>query len=144
MSNAIHEICYDARVNALLVASGLPADDLAASSGVTFFGADASDLLGVVALEGSGTSVLLRSLAVTPSARGAGLGDALLRYAERAAASRGASDLYLLTTTAKDYFARRGYIVLPRDRAPSAIVATRQFAGLCPGSSAFMVKRDVG
>jgi amino-acid N-acetyltransferase len=144
MNDAIRQIPYDTSVSALLVASGLPIEDLASNTEVTFFGAEADRLLGVVALEGSGHSVLLRSLAVSPSARGAGVGDALLRYAERAAAGRGVAALYLLTSTAKDYFASRGYVVLPRESAPTAIAATRQFAGLCPGSSAFMVKRNVG
>ena len=144
MTHVIREILYDARVAALLSACDLPTEDLPSNSQVTFFGVEAEQLRGAVALEGSGPSALVRSLAVTPASRGHGLGDALLRHVEVTAASRGVTELYLLTTTAEHYFIKRGYTSASRESAPAAIAATRQFAGLCPASSAFMVKRFVG
>lgn len=47
---------------------------------------------------------------------------------------------YLLTTTADRFFEQLGYETLSRSEAPSAITATPQFSGLCPGSSIFMGK----
>jgi amino-acid N-acetyltransferase len=49
-------------------------------------------------------------------------------------------NLYLLTTTAERYFKEHGYEAVDRASAPPDIQGTRQFAGLCPASSAFMVK----
>jgi amino-acid N-acetyltransferase len=48
--------------------------------------------------------------------------------------------IYLLTTTAEEFFARRGYRRTERSSAPVAIRNTREFAGICPVSSAFMNK----
>jgi amino-acid N-acetyltransferase len=49
--------------------------------------------------------------------------------------------MYLLTTTAETFFERRGYRRVDRIQAPPAIKLTPEFAGLCPASSAFMIKR---
>jgi N-acetylglutamate synthase-like GNAT family acetyltransferase len=48
--------------------------------------------------------------------------------------------MYLLTTTAAGFFERRGYVAAARESAPAEIRATREFADICPASSAFMVK----
>ena len=53
---------------------------------------------------------------------------------------QGIKTLYLLTTTAAQFFAKRGYEAVPRSEAPAAIAATAQFSDLCPASSAFMRK----
>lgn len=60
--------------------------------------------------------------------------------AETWAAAQGIETLYLLTTTAAQFFARRGYEVVARSDAPNVIAATSQFSKLCPASSAFMRK----
>lgn len=126
----------------LLEAEGLPASDLDAAQLEHFFfaGADAAPL-GIVGLEIFAGVALLRSLVVQSSARGSGLGGALLRHAESYAASRQVRDLFLLTTTAENFFLRHGYEPSARSSAPAAIVQTQEFSSLCPASSAFMRKR---
>jgi amino-acid N-acetyltransferase len=142
MSDPIQSRPFDEQVARLLQASHLPTEDLPDNPLVELFGCTRDGvLLGVVGLEICTTHGLLRSLAVTAEHRGKGLGDALLQYAERVAAARGMKELYLLTTTAERYFMGRGYGTALRDAAPEAITRTRQFAGLCPSSSAFMVKK---
>ncbi|WP_222928117.1 arsenic resistance N-acetyltransferase ArsN2 [Luteimonas viscosa] len=137
----IHDIDYDASVARLLRDAALPTTDLPHSR-VRFLGAvDGSRLLGCVALEDCGDDALLRSLAVAPSARGAGLGAALLAAAEDFASAQGRADLYLLTTDAAAFFTARGYASAVRAEAPPGIAATAQFSGLCPASSHFMRKR---
>lgn len=64
----------------------------------------------------------------------------LVGEAERRARAAGVGVLYLLTTTAAGFFERLGYRQTDRAAAPREIAATRQFSGLCPASSAFMVK----
>ena len=88
-----------------------------------------------------GHVALLRSLVVSPDTRSSGMGTALVRYAESYALSQGARTLFLLTTTAEGFFARLGYSNTARDAAPPAIRSTREFAGICPASSAFMSKQ---
>jgi len=106
-----------------------------------FFGCGTEELpQGVVGLEIYGTDALLRSLAVDPAARGRGCAKALVRQAEQHARQCGVRRLYLLTTSAADFFARLGYKRLERDGAPAAIRTTSEFATLCPAGSVFMVK----
>jgi len=63
-----------------------------------------------------------------------------VRQAEQHARQCGVRRLYLLTTSAADFFARLGYKRLERDGAPAAIRTTSEFATLCPAGSVFMVK----
>jgi putative acetyltransferase len=131
-----------AEVAALLRESGLPTEDLAENPQLQLLGLREGDrLVGVVGIEPFGDDGLLRSLAVRPDRRTAGLGAVLVGEAERWALARGLGTLYLLTTTAQAFFARRGYEPVPRAEAPAPIAATAQFRGLCPASAAFMRKR---
>jgi amino-acid N-acetyltransferase len=126
----------------LLEAEGLPASDLTESHLEHFFftGTDGAPSA-LVGLEIYGDDGLLRSLVVSSAARTQGLGSALVRHAEEYAASRHVRALYLLTTTAESYFEHRGYRRIDRAEAPPSIQSTREFASLCPASSAFMIKR---
>lgn len=126
----------------LLVESGLPAADITAHHlQHFFFCGPGPDLEGLVGLELYGEVALLRSLVVAPNQRGSGLGSRLVEHAEHYARDRGVKSLYLLTMTAEAFFLRRGYARLPRENAPEAIRNTKEFSGICPLSSAFMVKR---
>jgi amino-acid N-acetyltransferase len=126
----------------LLGAAGLPTEDLARLSLEHFFFAGPVDApTGLVGLEMFGDVALLRSLVVAEPLRGSGAGSALLDHAERHARSRGVKVVYLLTTTAEAFFARRGYGHAARASAPTAIRATREFSALCPSSSAFMSRQ---
>lgn len=126
---------------ALLAAARLPTEDLTETHCEHFFYTGPVDApSGLVGLELFGEVALLRSLVVTDARRGGGAGSRLLAHAERHARSRGVSRLYLMTTTAEEFFARRGFARASRESAPPEIRATREFSGICPASSAFMVK----
>jgi amino-acid N-acetyltransferase len=127
---------------ALLQAQGLPVSDITGAHLEHFFfvGSDGSPT-GLVGLELYGTDALLRSLVVAEDSRGKGLGSILTDHAERYAASKGVRAIYLLTTTSEAFFRRLGYERIERSAAPPSIERTREFAGLCPASSAFMSKR---
>lgn len=145
MQAAIDPVVIDDQAQQLLAACGLPTDDLRdAANHLLLFGCRLDGgLAGLVGLEMHGQNVLLRSLAVADSARGKGLGAELVAYAEHHAATHGAQAIYLLTTTAEDFFARRNYRLAERADAPQVIAAPRQFSGLCPAAAAFMRKRLV-
>jgi amino-acid N-acetyltransferase len=64
----------------------------------------------------------------------------LVSDAEAWATERGIKTLYLLTTTAAQFFSRLGYEAIPRSEAAAAIAATAQFSDLCPASSTLMRK----
>ena len=126
----------------LLTAAQLPTEDLTAAHCEHFFFAGSpTEPTGLVGLELFGNVALLRSLVVTPDRRGTGEGVALLRHAEDHARAEGVRTLYLLTTTAESFFVKHGYQRAARESAPSAIRATREFAGICPASSAFMMRQ---
>ena len=129
-------------VVALLEAEGLPVSDLTEAHLEHFFftGSDGAPSA-LVGLEIYGPDALLRSLVVSAAARTQGLGTALVRHAEGYAAAHQVRALYLLTTTAEAYFEHRGYRRIDRDASAASIQSTREFASLCPASSAFMIKR---
>jgi amino-acid N-acetyltransferase len=126
----------------LLAAAQLPTEDLTAGHCEQFFFTGAPDEpTGLVGLELFGKVALLRSLVVAPDRRGTGEGAALLKHAEEYARAEGVRTLYLLTTTAESFFAKHGYQRSARESAPAAIRATREFAGICPASAAFMMRQ---
>ena len=126
---------------ALLRDAALPTEDLSDAHMEDFFYCgDARAPFGVVGLEFLGSDALLRSLAVTSACRRHGLGATLVAVAESHARLQGARAVYVLTTTAEGFFKRRGYVAAERATAPDAIRASREFADLCPASSAFLVK----
>jgi amino-acid N-acetyltransferase len=131
----------EAAVKQLLSESGLPIEDITGQHLLHFFGCGSGpELEGVIGLELFSEVALLRSLAVASSRRGTGLGSRLVAHSERHARDQGVQSLYLLTTSAEKFFLRRGYTRIPRDEAPTAIKGTKEFSGICPVSSVFMVK----
>jgi len=125
----------------LLEVSGLPTADVTPALLEHFLVLrEGPDLAAVVGLEGTGNAGLLRSLSVSEHLRGGGLGRRMVAAAEALALRRGIVSLYLLTTTAADYFSKLGYRDAARDAAPADIRSTPQFSGLCPSSSSFMMK----
>lgn len=130
-----------AEVFALLEEANLPKDDLTDEhlEHFFFFGPGSAPI-GLVGLEIRGTDALLRSLVVAPGYRVSGTGTALVAYAEDFARSRGVRSVYLLTTTAEEFFSHRGYGRMAREEAPDSIRSTREYSDICPATSAFMMK----
>lgn len=128
-------------VKELLASALLPTADITSDHLESFFGAwSGSALAGVVGIEPYGTVALLRSLAVAAPRRGSGVGSRLLAQAEQYATEKGIHSMFLLTTTAESYFGKHGYSTISREAVPEAIRNTKEFAGICPGSAALMVK----
>jgi len=103
---------------------------------------DDGRVVGVAGLELHGEDGLLRSVAVDADYRGQGLAAALVEAVFQRASRVGLGSVYLLTTAARDYFARRGFADCPRDQAPAAIRESWEFRTGCPSTAAFM-KRAV-
>ena len=128
-------------VRALLAASDLPTDDIDDASIWLVAAFDNDALVGVVGLQACGAVGLLRSLAVAPGHRDRGVAGALCERVFELARAREMESLWLLTTSAKDYFTRHGFEAVPRDEAPEAIRTTAQFTALCPSSAHVMRRR---
>lgn len=128
--------------SALLAANDLPTDDLLDTS-ITLLGAyDEARLLGVIGLQRCDRLGLLRSLAVETGARKRGVGRVLCERVIEIAREQQLEGMWLLTTSAKDYFTRLGFVAVPRNDAPDPIRQTAQFSALCP-SSAIVMKREL-
>ena len=128
-------------IRQLLILCGLPEEDITPEHLRHFWVLKGKGrVVGVVGIEIFGPTALLRSLAVDPGFRGRGLASRLTREAEDYAASQQVEALYLLTVTAEDFFAKRGYRKSSRESAPAALQETAEFRGLCPASSICMVK----
>ncbi len=103
---------------------------------------DDGRVVGVAGLEIHGEDGLLRSVAVDHDYRGQGLAASLVEAALQRAKRVQLRSVYLLTTTARDYFAQRGFADCPREEAPAAIRESWEFRIGCPSTAAFM-KRPV-
>jgi amino-acid N-acetyltransferase len=125
-------------VEDLLSANDLPAADVRAKPDCFYVGYDGDAPVCAGGVERYGADGLLRSVVVEQSARGRGIGTALCDELEARAAADGVETLYLLTTTATDFFAGRGYVEVAREDAPPAIRGTTEFAELCPDTATCM------
>jgi amino-acid N-acetyltransferase len=130
-------------IQSLLRANDLPVEDISRALIEGFLVAeDASgSVIGIGGLEQLGSSVLLRSLAVAPEARGIGIARALVARLEDNVRSCGQPDVWLLTTTAERFFERAGYERVSREDVPGEVRLCRQFAALCPSTASCMRKR---
>jgi amino-acid N-acetyltransferase len=130
-----------AYVEVLLEENDLPSADVRSKPECFYVAREGDERVGVGGVEVYGSDGLLRSVAVERSVRGEGIGTALCDRLEAVAGEDGVGTLYLLTTTAREFFADRGYAEVERTEAPEAIRATTEFADLCPSTAACMRKR---
>jgi amino-acid N-acetyltransferase len=137
MIRAAHQVDRP-KVEALLRAEKLPLDGVAEHFGSFFVVEDGERIVGAAGLEWYGDVALLRSVVVAPGERGTGLGALLTGRAIDEARGRRARALYLLTTTAADFFPRLGFQSIDRAELPSALVASRELQGACPASAIAM------
>jgi amino-acid N-acetyltransferase len=127
-------------VETLLAKCDLPHGDVRSSPADFFVGLADGERVAVGGVEPAGDHGLIRSVAVASSVRGRGYGTAMCDELEAAARREGLDALYLLTTTAAEFFAGRGYEPVPRRAAPPAVRRTREFAEICPDSATCMRK----
>lgn len=98
-------------------------------------------VVGCIGLEAYDDVALLRSLVVRAQTRGSGLGRLLVERLLELASERGVRSVYLLTTTADEYFPRFGFERIPREEADPRLQASQEFRGACPDSAVCMRKR---
>ena len=123
----------------LLKDAGLPVADLSVER-LALVAEKNNVFQGVIGLESFGAVALLRSLAVSVDARGAGIGPGLVTALEVACRADGVCEIWLLTIDADAFFTKLGYETRGRADAPQAIQNTKEFSGLCPGDAVLMSK----
>lgn len=129
-----------AGIERLLVASQLPTDGVAASLHGFFVAEHEGEVVGVVGVEECCEYGLLRSTAVEPGWRSRGLGRELVQRAIAESERKGVQALYLLTTTAEQYFPSFGFSTTTRDSVPDPVRRSGEFTGACPSSATVMVR----
>jgi amino-acid N-acetyltransferase len=127
-----------AAIHALLRASELTLDGFDAHLATTLAARHGERVVGCAAIEPYDGTALLRSVAVASDHRGSGLGARLTRAALDLAHARGARTVYLLTTTAGDYFPRFGFRPVARDAVDEAVRGSVEFTTACPASALAM------
>jgi protein-tyrosine-phosphatase/N-acetylglutamate synthase-like GNAT family acetyltransferase len=127
-------------IEALVVANGLPGAVVADHfpSGYIVARRDGR-LVGVAALERYDDVALLRTVAVEQSERGSGTGLALVADRLATAWKSEIDRVFLLTTTAPEFFRRFGFAEADRALVPGALQASPEFTALCPSTATCMV-----
>jgi amino-acid N-acetyltransferase len=113
-----------AMVRAMLSGAGMSIEGLEwppACYLAAYFG---TEPVGVIGVEPSLDAALLRSLYVVDAMRGRGVGAELVASARKAAHTRGARSLYLLSADAGDFFKRFGFAEVPVAQLTAALGGT--------------------
>lgn len=82
--------------------------------------------------------------AIADGVRGTGLGSRLVNEILERAAALGIRDVYLLTTTAEEYFPKFGFTRAARLDVPESVRASREFQGACPDTAVVMRRTVTG
>jgi amino-acid N-acetyltransferase len=129
------------RVLALLVENHLPVDGLREHLATTLVARAESGVVGSAALEIYPDGALLRSVAVAPALQRHRLGCVLTEAAVRLAQQHRVPAVYLLTTTAVQYFPKFGFESISRSEVPASVQTSVEFTSACPASAIVMRKR---
>ncbi|CAJ0822318.1 MULTISPECIES: GNAT family N-acetyltransferase [Ralstonia] len=129
-------------VAALLRRCGLPAEDTQGSIDAFHVALDMGRIIGCVAGEQGGRSIVVRSVAVDPIYRDRGIASRLIETLLLRARGTGAREAYLLSTTAPSYFARWGFSLFPAEKVPTEVRASMVFRN-AERSSALCMRCDL-
>jgi amino-acid N-acetyltransferase len=130
-----------AAVKHLLVASLLPSRDVGGANQRFIAAREGGHVIGCAGLQLAGADGLVRSMAVHWTRRNAGLGSRLHARLLLEAAMCGVRTLYVVTSTAEDFFARHGYRKVAAQAVPPELQASEEFTAFVPGGSTVMSRR---
>ena len=99
---------------------------------------DGETLVGCGGSEAYSNAALIRSIAVEPTHRNRGIARMIVRQLLDRLSAIGVREFYLLTTTAQDYFKKRGFKKCDRDEVNPQLLASREFQDACPSSATVM------
>ena len=125
-----------AAISKLLLTNGLQTDEQVPPCQYTLVACHQQDLIATASLEQAGAdSALLKSVAVAPHWQGQGIGRQLVYQLMAQARLTKIQRLFLLTSSAVDFFQGCGFCLMDREQVPVDIAATEQFSRLCPSSA---------
>lgn len=125
-------------IKTLLLSSGLPTEGVDEHWKTFLVARDGDSIVACGGAEAYQFAALIRSIAVAPTHRSGGLGRRVVRQLLDRLASRGLREFYLLTTTAEEYFRKRGFKVIDRDEVHPQLLSSREFQDACPANAVCM------
>jgi amino-acid N-acetyltransferase len=125
-------------IKALLTANDLPVAGVDDHWKTFLVARDGDSIVACGGAEAYQFAALIRSVAVKPEYRKTGLGRRIVRQLLDRLASRGLREFYLLTTTAEEYFRKRGFKTIDRDEVHPQLLSSREFQDACPSSAVCM------
>jgi len=128
-------------IHALLERLHLPLAGVAEHLPTMLVARESGEMVGTAALELYADGALLRSVAVEPRRQGSRLGHQLTDAALQLAMTRGASAVFLLTTTAERFFPKFGFEQIGREQVPESVRRSVEFRSACPASAIVMRKQ---
>ena len=126
-------------IESLLRANQLPLQGAREHLSTFVIAQSGGKVVGCAGVEPRGDVALLRSVAVAPGLHAQGIGREMVLLVLHEAQRRSFKAVYLLTTTARDYFRRLGFVLADRASAPRALQQSAEFQGACPASADCMV-----
>jgi amino-acid N-acetyltransferase len=127
-------------IEALLTRNHLPIAGWREHVATTQVARQDGQVVGSAALEPYADGALMRSVAVAPELQGRGLGRDLTEAALRLAGELHAPAVYLLTTTASDFFLKFGFEPIGRADVPASVQTSIEFTSACPATATVMRK----
>jgi len=128
-----------AAVERLLTAAELPLAGVAEHFDSFLIAVAAAGVVGAVGIERYDRYGLLRSAVVERDSQGRGIGALLTLRVLDDARARGLRAVYLLTTTAADFFARFGFRRIARGDVAPELWQSAELQGACPETATLMM-----
>ena len=125
-------------IKALLEETGLPTAGVDDHWKTFIVARDGDRIVGCGGSEAYQVAALIRSIAVKPEYRSHGVGRRLVRQLLDRLSSHGLREFYLLTTTAEEYFVKRGFKKIERDEIHPQLLASREMQDACPSTAVCM------
>lgn len=122
----------------LLERSALPVDGVLDHLDTALVARDSGRVVGSAVLEIYRDGALLRSVAVDAELRGAGIGQELTKSALTLADTLGVPAVFLLTTTAENFFPKFAFSRIDRSQVPATVQDSVEFRSACPTSAVVM------
>ena len=124
-------------IHSLLLGFKLPLDGLEETK-LWVLESSNGKIIGVAGLEVYGDQGLLRSVAVINSMHNQGYGTALANHVIEEAKTSDILDLFLLTTTAPEFFKELGFKEESREKVAGGITGSLEFRSACPKTAVLM------
>lgn len=122
----------------LLEENNLPSSDISLKTQQFWKYQPNEKLQALAGIEAYGENAVFRSFVAHEDIRGTGIAYKLYIHLLQEAKKQGITKLFLLTTTAKDWFLKQKWTIIERNSVPIQIAKSEEFKSICPASATCM------